>query len=129
VNTSANFALTAVLGALVFGENVGGWGGVVGLALLVAGCVVLGRGQTGEEKETVPVDQGVGVRVEGGGRFDDDGGADVDLEFGERDGLLMKGRAAEEMEDVKDKEDGAKVRYEILDGTESDAESERERRR
>jgi hypothetical protein len=47
VNTSANFALTAVLGMLVFQESIGGIGGVIGLGLLVGGCVVLGR-ETGE---------------------------------------------------------------------------------
>ena len=47
VNTSANFTITAVMGSLVFGEAVGGVGGIFGLALLVGGCVVLGA----EEKK------------------------------------------------------------------------------
>ncbi|KAK5165265.1 uncharacterized protein LTR77_009363 [Saxophila tyrrhenica] len=46
LNTSANFVLTALLGAAVFGETLPGlwW---VGAALLVAGSVIIGRRDEG----------------------------------------------------------------------------------
>ncbi|KAF2488120.1 hypothetical protein BDY17DRAFT_240622, partial [Neohortaea acidophila] len=42
INTSANFMITALLGALIFGEELSGlwW---VGAGLLVAGSVIIGR--------------------------------------------------------------------------------------
>ncbi|OJD40732.1 transcription initiation factor iia small subunit [Diplodia corticola] len=42
INTSANFMITAILGALVFGESLPGlwW---LGAAMLVAGSVIIGR--------------------------------------------------------------------------------------
>ncbi|KAK3714927.1 hypothetical protein LTR37_007417 [Vermiconidia calcicola] len=48
INTSANFMLTAVLGALIFGEELPGlwW---LGAGLLVAGSVIIGmREESGE---------------------------------------------------------------------------------
>lgn len=93
VNTSANFFVTAVLGALVFGEKLPGmwW---VGAALLAAGTVVVGAkvrrdgegqkgkgrgeegeglmGMTGEEEEEgdmIDMDDGLGSG--GGGGFAD----------------------------------------------------------
>lgn len=50
VNTSSNFVTTAVLGFLIFGENLPPlwW---FGASLLVAGNVIIGR-RDGEEKES-----------------------------------------------------------------------------
>jgi hypothetical protein len=47
INTSANFMLTAVLGALIFSERLPGlwW---LGAALLVAGSVIIGRREEGK---------------------------------------------------------------------------------
>lgn len=49
INTSANFMITAVLGALIFAENLPGlwW---VGAAMLVAGSVIIGRREEGAKK-------------------------------------------------------------------------------
>jgi len=51
INTSTNFVITALLGALVFRENLNGtwW---LGAALLVAGSVIIGRR---EESDTSKV--------------------------------------------------------------------------
>ncbi|OCK77707.1 hypothetical protein K432DRAFT_333393 [Lepidopterella palustris CBS 459.81] len=48
INTSANFMITAVLGALIFSESLPGvwW---LGAALLVAGSVIIGRRDKGSE--------------------------------------------------------------------------------
>ncbi|KAF2143805.1 uncharacterized protein K452DRAFT_285840 [Aplosporella prunicola CBS 121167] len=48
INTSANFMLTAVLGALIFGEALPPlwW---LGASLLVAGSVIIGRREEGKE--------------------------------------------------------------------------------
>ncbi|KAK1034205.1 hypothetical protein LTS16_015668 [Friedmanniomyces endolithicus] len=48
INTSANFMLTAVLGAVIFRESLPGlwW---LGASLLVAGSVIIGRREEGKE--------------------------------------------------------------------------------
>ncbi|KXT01820.1 hypothetical protein AC578_1990 [Pseudocercospora eumusae] len=48
INTSANFMLTAVLGAIIFSESLPGlwW---LGAAMLVAGSVIIGRREEGKE--------------------------------------------------------------------------------
>jgi len=48
INTSANFMLTAVLGALIFSESLPGlwW---IGAALLVAGSVIIGMRDEGNK--------------------------------------------------------------------------------
>ncbi|KAF2009902.1 hypothetical protein BU24DRAFT_357316 [Aaosphaeria arxii CBS 175.79] len=48
INTSANFMITAVLGALIFSETLPGlwW---VGASLLVAGSVIIGRREEGNK--------------------------------------------------------------------------------
>ncbi|KAK0938689.1 hypothetical protein LTR29_009788 [Friedmanniomyces endolithicus] len=48
INTSANFMLTAVLGAVIFRESLPGlwW---MGASLLVAGSVIIGRREEGKE--------------------------------------------------------------------------------
>ncbi|KXL46147.1 hypothetical protein M433DRAFT_225408 [Acidomyces richmondensis BFW] len=55
INTSANFILTAFLGALVFSENLPGlwW---VGASFLVVGSVIIGRRE--EEKDLVAASSG-----------------------------------------------------------------------
>jgi hypothetical protein len=49
INTSANFMVTAVLGALIFGEQLPGlwW---LGAAMLVAGSVIIGMREETEKK-------------------------------------------------------------------------------
>jgi hypothetical protein len=56
INTSANFIVTAVLGALVFSEKLPGkwW---LGASMLVAGSVIIGMRDEGEKKD---VDVGTG---------------------------------------------------------------------
>lgn len=48
INTSANFMVTAVLGAMIFSESLPGlwW---LGAALLVAGSVIIGRREEGNK--------------------------------------------------------------------------------
>lgn len=48
INTSANFMLTAVLGALIFSESLPGvwW---IGAAMLVAGSVIIGSREEGKK--------------------------------------------------------------------------------
>ncbi|KAK4494756.1 hypothetical protein PRZ48_014112 [Zasmidium cellare] len=48
INTSANFMVTAVLGAIIFSENLPGlwW---LGAAMLVAGSVIIGRREEGKD--------------------------------------------------------------------------------
>ena len=49
VNVSSNFMITAVLGAMIFSEKLPGlW--FLGAACLVAGNVIIGRRDEGEEK-------------------------------------------------------------------------------
>jgi hypothetical protein len=57
INTSANFIVTAVLGALVFGEKLPGqwW---LGAAMLVTGSVIIGMREDTEKKD-LSVDAGV----------------------------------------------------------------------
>jgi hypothetical protein len=52
INTSANFMVTAVLGALVFSESLPGlwW---LGAAFLVAGSVIIGSREEGNKAEVV----------------------------------------------------------------------------
>lgn len=54
INTSANFVLTALLGALIFAESLPGiwW---LGAAMLVAGSVVIGRRDDGADGEAKAV--------------------------------------------------------------------------
>ncbi|KAK4983963.1 hypothetical protein LTR66_008647 [Elasticomyces elasticus] len=99
INTSANFMLTAALGALVFGESLPPmwWAGA---ALLVAGSVIIGRRE--EEGLGKGMDVGVeGVEMEEGRwggyvdepdaplpdvlRWEDDGGETFELEEGKKE--------------------------------------------
>ncbi|KIW86062.1 hypothetical protein Z517_01456 [Fonsecaea pedrosoi CBS 271.37] len=79
INVSANFVITAVLGALIFGEKLGGmwW---VGAGMLAAGNVVIGRREEGAKPggnmgldETREEAEGlVGGEEERGGHVEDD---------------------------------------------------------
>lgn len=91
INTSANFVITAVMSALVFGERLPGlwW---VGAAMLVAGSVIVGLREQGE-KDGVDVGGGVAVGERGG----------------EGEGLL---RDAPEADGFRD-EDGGESRHEL----------------
>lgn len=95
------------MGALVFGEAVGGVGGIAGLALLVGGCVVLGAEEKKDKEEVVD-----GITV-------------ADPEAAE---TLLDGDEVE-VEDLIDldgeqKPVSAKLTTGILEGTESDDELE-----
>ncbi|KAF2473954.1 uncharacterized protein BDR25DRAFT_302014 [Lindgomyces ingoldianus] len=75
INTSANFMITAVLGALIFSEALPGlwW---LGAALLVAGSVIIGRREEGN-KAAVEATTGIEPLLErnsgdGAGFKDDD---------------------------------------------------------
>ena len=66
INTSANFMITAVLGALIFSESLPGlwW---LGAALLVVGSVIIGRREAGNEV-AVEATAGIEPLPEGNGR-------------------------------------------------------------
>lgn len=91
LNTSSNFMLTAVLGWLIFSESLPPlW--FLGAALLVAGNVIIGRRDEGEEKGNANerAESGEGLR----GEDEDEGlleGEEVELD--------------EDLEDRKRKED------------------------
>ena len=77
LNTSANFLVTAVYGLLVFGEGLS-WEWALGAALLVGGCVVIGRRKGGE------VEAKKGELGEVGTREDSEGDGAIRLSGEER---------------------------------------------
>ncbi|KAF2645634.1 hypothetical protein P280DRAFT_368970, partial [Massarina eburnea CBS 473.64] len=64
INTSANFMITAILGLLIFSENLPGlwW---VGASMLVAGSVIIGRRDEGTAKSGVEGSEGVEPLIAG----------------------------------------------------------------
>lgn len=87
INTSANFIVTAVLGALIFNESLpGAWW--VGAAMLAAGSVIIGmREEEGKHKVKISessVQAGTGsanrAQVNGEG-FQDESDEDEDVEL------------------------------------------------
>jgi hypothetical protein len=60
INVSANFLVTAVAGAMIFGEDLRGWW-FLGAGLLVCGSVVIGR----RDEDKTEGKEGVDERVEG----------------------------------------------------------------
>lgn len=94
LNTSANFMFTAVMGWLIFSESLPPmW--FLGAALLVAGNVIIGRREEGEDKDKVA---GTGVRAD---RTEerDGGGVEGESLLGEEvelDGELLEGESVEE---------------------------------
>lgn len=56
MNTSANFLVTAILGMLVFSENVGGlwWLGAAGMGM---GCIIVGMRDEGNKGEAKAEDR------------------------------------------------------------------------
>ncbi len=111
INVSANFGVTAVLGWVIFGEELKGlW--FLGAALLVAGNVVIGlrEGENKQGKGTGRREGGEGEREGRRGEEEEDllnGDGDGDLvdldeittsQAGDRDGI---GRGEEENERVK----------------------------
>jgi len=101
LNTSANFMLTAILGFLIFSESLPPlW--FLGAALLVAGNVIIGRRDEGEDKD-----------------------GDGDLEGGEREeeeGALLVGGGEElelELEGAEGRKDEDVVQLGDLAGDES----------
>jgi len=80
INTSANFMVTAVLGALIFSEKLPGvwW---LGAAMLVAGSVIIGmRDETETEAKAVVTGSGEAPLLDGNGEpfRDEDGGEEGD---------------------------------------------------
>jgi hypothetical protein len=83
INTSANFIVTAVLGALIFSEKLPGvwW---LGAAMLVAGSVIIGmRDET--EKKAVVTGNGEAPLLDG------DGEPFRDEDEGESEGVELRG--------------------------------------
>jgi hypothetical protein len=83
INTSANFIVTAVLGALMFSEKLPGvwW---LGAAMLVAGSVIIGmRDET--EKKAVVTGTGEAPLLDG------DGEPFRDEDEGESEGVELRG--------------------------------------
>jgi hypothetical protein len=92
LNTSSNFMITAVLGWMIFSESLPPlW--FVGAALLVAGNVIIGRREEGEEK----------------GKGDEQVRAESGEARGEEADVLLVG---EELDDLVDLEDERKKREE-----------------
>lgn len=118
INTSANFMLTAVLGVLVFSEqlpgksstsqkeaipdrNAGLWW--LGAAMLVAGSVIIGRREEGKEVGTAgtagtagnepAVGAQQGFRDEGGAPLAGAGGMSSDSEVGGGDSIELRRKA------------------------------------
>jgi hypothetical protein len=78
INVSANFVITALLGWMVFGEQLRGiwW---LGAAMLAGGNVVIGRREE-EGKKNKPGEGGQGeAEQEGLMRGEEGGGQDLDL--------------------------------------------------
>ncbi|KAL9113082.1 MAG: hypothetical protein Q9227_002694 [Pyrenula ochraceoflavens] len=115
VNVSSNFVVTAVCGAVVFGEKLPGWWWV-GAGCLVVGNVVIGRerGEEGKGKK--------GVAVVGDGSAVGGPGERGRRERGEREGLLgEEGDGVEGEGDIIDL-DGERVG--VSDGVEGGDEEE-----
>jgi hypothetical protein len=88
INTSANFMVTAVLGALIFSEKLPGvwW---LGAAMLVAGSVIIGmREET--EKTSVPATTGEAPLLDRHGAANEDEFKDEDEED-ETDRVELRG--------------------------------------
>jgi len=103
LNTSANFMFTAVMGWLIFSESLPPmW--FLGAALLVAGNVIIGRREEGEDNDKSVVG---GV---GGDRREerDGGGVEGESLLGEEvelDGELLNGESVEERKKRREAEE------------------------
>ncbi|TKA66568.1 hypothetical protein B0A55_08278 [Friedmanniomyces simplex] len=84
INTSANFMLTAVLGALIFRESLPGlwW---LGASLLVAGSVIIGRREEGKEVGAAGTAGGEHTAVSGSGFRDEPDAPLADASMGGED--------------------------------------------
>ncbi|KAL2066504.1 hypothetical protein VTL71DRAFT_2575 [Oculimacula yallundae] len=104
LNTSANFMFTAVMGWLIFSESLPPlW--FVGAALLVAGNVIIGRRDEGEDKDGAGAGAGgqrerssAGDVVEGEGLLGEE--VELDAESGDESEEERKKRRGEEEDDV-----------------------------
>lgn len=98
LNTSANFMLTAVLGWMIFSESLPPlW--FLGAALLVAGNVIIGRREEGEEVKDGAVRGVERQREVEAGSEEGDGLLGEELELEEEDGGERKRRREDEDED------------------------------
>ena len=101
INTSANFMITAVLGALIFSEALPGlW--FVGAALLVAGSVIIGAREE-ENKAAVEATTGIEPLLDRDGAANDEAFRDEEEE-GQDDVELDRVRRADD--DTSSDEDG-----------------------
>lgn len=109
LNTSANFMLTAVLGWAIFSESLPPlW--FAGAGLLVAGNVIIGRRDEGEEKDKV-VAGGEGADGRGSGEEEQDLlGEEVELDDDVETELERKRRREED--DILDLDDSHTGRQE-----------------
>ncbi|KAH9218112.1 hypothetical protein DL95DRAFT_406131 [Leptodontidium sp. 2 PMI_412] len=102
LNTSANFMITAVMGWLIFSESLPPlW--FLGAALLVAGNVIIGRREEGEDKDGErDVVGGDRRRSEGGEGPEEEGLLGEELEL---DADLLEGESLEERKKRREEED------------------------
>ncbi|MCJ1309887.1 hypothetical protein MMC25_003548 [Agyrium rufum] len=117
VNTSANFMLTALLGAIIFSEKLPGlwW---VGAGLLVVGNVIVGRRDEGDKKKNggglgAGVGGSEGLVVGGGGGAAASGG----IEGVEREELLGLGGDGEVRESLELRGEARRTREGVLVNT------------
>lgn len=99
INTSANFMITAVLGALIFSESLPGlW--LLGAAFLVAGSVIIGRREEGN-KDAVETSTGTEPLLQQSASVDEDGDGfkDSDDEEERQEGLELDSVKGDEEED------------------------------
>ncbi|OBT59595.1 hypothetical protein VE04_00010 [Pseudogymnoascus sp. 24MN13] len=104
LNTSANFMITAILGLVIFSESLPPlW--VAGAALLVAGNVLIGRGE--EEEISVAGEDEHRTSEEGSGTYSDAGEGralladDIELETDGEDTMPVKQRDDEDILDLQ----------------------------
>ena len=105
INTSANFMITAVLGALIFSENLPGlwW---LGAAFLVAGSVIIGRREEGVKSETEATITGSHEPLLERDGVDGTGFQDEDDDTHEEVELLSVKSSDEEIESQSEDDDG-----------------------
>ncbi|ORY09645.1 hypothetical protein BCR34DRAFT_366656 [Clohesyomyces aquaticus] len=102
INTSANFMITAVLGALIFSESLPGlW--LLGAAFLVAGSVIISRREEGN-KDAVEASTGTEPLLQQSDGVDEDGAGfkDSDDEEERQEGLELNSVKGDEEDEDED---------------------------